>query len=750
MPSDPLAAVWRVILRDQSGGIMDELDTWISLDARRVFNGVGAFQVEISSDGVNAQLIQKTCGIIITRNDVVVFSGQILSEFARTAGTIRFAGLCDNYLLLRPALPDPLTVNPATAYNVVTGQASAVMRLLAFNNLSAPFARADRIVDNLLIAADPALGGTLTGRGGGQPLLALLQEIAATSIAGGLGFQIVQGAPPSSNRVLTIYQPTDRSADVKFGVHLGTASDFEDVQSAPEANAWYVMLGDGLGNDGRTFLYDKDDASIAEWGLLEKLYDARSISDTGEGEQKLAELLAGATTSRKTTVVPFEIQSQQFVDHWNLGDLVTFEAVGANNTVEAYVDLIREVRITHDQQRGWVVTPTIGEAGATNDSLTAQYIASVQDRLSNIERNWTVPDLSIIPAMLTDNAVIARTIAANAVTEPKLDVIDTPANREVLGYDTATGRMLWLSAQEIASAGSFVNLTVVGNTVLGTNATNSLLVNGFSVFAAPVTAQTNVTIQSGPSSVLALFDVSNQRAIIGGSLPLASAGDDKFTVLGGVSYFAGNSGPAIGLRYNAAQTVGWRIGVDAAGANPYLGFFDDSGSEVVTLGDVSSPLQFQVTGSAGITGTASVSGAFAANKAVLNGVSFVGSEILRVVSGSSRFEGSVTVTTGGLGVTGSSVFNSGLSILNGLTVTTGGIDVTGTSFVRSSLTGTSGTFDWQNGGNSRAKFDSVGVGFFGSSPVARQTVVGSRAANAALQSLCSALANLGLISDLTT
>jgi hypothetical protein len=38
-------------------------------------------------------------------------------------------------------------------------------------------------------------------------------------------------------------------------------------------------------------------------------------------------------------------------------------------------------------------------------------------------------------------------------------------------------------------------------------------------------------------------------------------------------------------------------------------------------------------------------------------------------------------------------------------------------------------------------------GFFGATPVAKPTVTGSRGANAALQSLLAALANLGLITD---
>lgn len=50
----------------------------------------------------------------------------------------------------------------------------------------------------------------------------------------------------------------------------------------------------------------------------------------------------------------------------------------------------------------------------------------------------------------------------------------------------------------------------------------------------------------------------------------------------------------------------------------------------------------------------------------------------------------------------------------------------------------------------RLKADNNGLGFFGVTPVARPTVTGSRASGAALQSLLTALASLGLIIDGST
>jgi len=57
------------------------------------------------------------------------------------------------------------------------------------------------------------------------------------------------------------------------------------------------------------------------------------------------------------------------------------------------------------------------------------------------------------------------------------------------------------------------------------------------------------------------------------------------------------------------------------------------------------------------------------------------------------------------------------------------------------------SMDLQYNGTSRIKYDSTGLGFFAATPVAKPTVTGSKGANAALTSLLTALANLGLITD---
>jgi len=392
---------YRVFIRDAQYRRIDELTDWISLSLVLRFNGVGTWALEMSADSVSAPLLARTGGIVVTREvegvERTIFSGAVGTEWAWTAKTFRAAGESDDAQLRTPVRPSPDQEDGPypDEYDVRTGVASTVM-IEYLKWTIGQFAPSGWQNPYLFVWDDPLLGGTVTGRGRFQPLLSLLQEIAVTPISGGLGFRLRQSDVYAGYLDFEVYQPQDRSADAKFSIALGTAQDYEDVWRAPAANYAFVLLGDGLGN-ARTVLQGGDADSIAELGRrIATVVDMRGVTDPGEGEQRLAEVLAGAVSSRRAAITPFDVPSLQYGQDYDLGTLVT--VVGHDG--EEFVDLVREVEIELDPEKGALVTPIIGEAGADGDALTAQYIASVQDRLSNVERNWTVPDDSIIRAML--------------------------------------------------------------------------------------------------------------------------------------------------------------------------------------------------------------------------------------------------------------------------------------------------------------------------------------------------------------
>ena len=226
------------------------------------------------------------------------------------------------------------------------------------------------------------------------------------------------------------------------------------------------------------------------------------------------------------------------------------------------------------------------------------------------------------------------------------------------------------------------------------------------------------------------------------------------TTLGVTGAFTGSTGVFSSTLSAAATTITGNLTVQAAG--PAVKFFVDTansrtlvGSSTALTGAASSV--FEVTGLAYFTPAS-------AGEVALN--------IWRSPAAAAGW---------GIGVTSTDQLkftdNGGQGILTiGDTSSTYQLEVTGDFHVTddsvftgdvemvSNLTGTSGIFDWQNGGNSRLKINSTGVGFFGADPVGRPTVVGTLTAatlpqlTAVVASLLAALdeTELGLVTDSTT
>lgn len=395
---------YRVFIRDGTYRRVDELSDWISLELVLRFNDVGSWALTLSADSLSAPLIEKGGGIFVTREvegvEKIIFSGFVWTEWGYTETEFRAAGYADEALLWTPARPTPTQAEPpfSDAAYVLTDQASAVMRALVALNIG-PNAPAPWGIAALNPAPDPQLGATVTARANLQPLLTLLAELAITPYAGGLGFYLRQSDVVSGQIEFGIYAPPDRSADAKFGIDLGTVSNYEDIESAPEANHVYVMGGDGFGTN-RTIIAEQDDASIGEWGrVISTVIDRRGTTDLAELNQQAAEAIAGVSTLRRTRVVPFEVPSLQFGIDYDLGTLVTVVTRAGE-----VVDLIREVEIDLDPEQGATVRPIVGQGdGGDADERMATITRTIQNRLSNLERNWNVPPNSI------DNSMIYQT-----------------------------------------------------------------------------------------------------------------------------------------------------------------------------------------------------------------------------------------------------------------------------------------------------------------------------------------------------
>ena len=439
---------YRAYLRAPNYHLLGEIDDWEAIDIHQRRNGVGTWAMETPSTSWIVPYLEQGAGIVVTRLGIPIFSGAAVSEIRRTVNTVSLAGTDDNVLLEEPARPTPSQASGPypDAYWVLTGQASGVIATLVNENIG-PAAPAGCKVAAIISTADPAIGGTVTGRAYFEPLISVARRLAATPAAGGINFRMIQS--PSHPGRLEFVQAlaVDRSLTAKFGVNLNTAEDFEDIQTFPDVNYWVVLGGDGFGTN-RTVVEGGDAAAIAAAGRrITGVHDARGITDLGELNQKLAELLAGTISLRRTTIVPFE--SLVYGVDWDLGDVVTVVVNGV-----ARAEVIQGVHLQFTRDRGVIVTPTIGAAAATDDDTVVQHLKSTMERVSNLELMWNIPPKGVDLSMMAD----AQKDAVAAT--PSLRTLGTGAQQAAAGNhghttDAAAGtgsfRTLGTGAQQAAA-----------------------------------------------------------------------------------------------------------------------------------------------------------------------------------------------------------------------------------------------------------------------------------------------------------
>lgn len=271
-----------------------------------------------------------------------------------------------------------------------------------------------------------------------------------------------------------------------------------------------------------------------------------------------------------------------------------------------------------------------------------------------------------------------------------------------------------------ADAATFTsNVTVEGNTVLGNAAGDTLTVGATATFSAPVTFSGGITLSS-----LSLSGTLN----VDGNTTLGNASGDTTVVTGGFTAQAtgGASKQIVTDPANGRTIIGNSTPLTSASNDT----FTVIGQSYFAPASASDNAIQMRRSSASTTGWS-----LGVNSA--GGMSIRDTADAEVVKFGTAASGTQMTVQDDLTVVGN---------VSADFVETAGGDINGPL----DILATSGTFDWQNSGNSRLKIDSTGVGFFGSAPIAKPTVVGAKAGNVALENLLEELANLGLITDSTT
>jgi Siphovirus ReqiPepy6 Gp37-like protein len=372
---------WVVYVRAPDLTLAAQIDDYQKLDMVLRFNDLETWLLDVDATTAPApSLMLDHAGLVVTCDGTVVFSGPVTRrerDFDGDHNRLRVSGFGDLAGLAGLlASPQPATSAPpynSQGYDVRTGVCSTILR--QYVNVNAgPGALGARQVPGLTLAADPALGTTITGRARWQPLLELLQDLAVAG--GGLGFRVLQ---VGAGVQFGVYAVTDRTTSVIFTADLGNLEAFAWSEEAPAAN--YVFVGGGGEDVLRTIYESQDSASVARWGRIESFRDRRDTTVAAELAQAAIDELQQSAGPTSMAMTPIDLPQMAYPANYSLGDKVTAVMDGV-----AIQQVIREVHITLSPESGALVVPTIGTPGRQDLLGIFDRLRTAEARLVTLER----------------------------------------------------------------------------------------------------------------------------------------------------------------------------------------------------------------------------------------------------------------------------------------------------------------------------------------------------------------------------
>lgn len=381
------SAEYIVLITDKNLTVVgDPIVCWTQLDITLRFNEPGSGL--LITPGYPWLIAQVAAGnrVVVVRDGSVLISGPMekwqheRSDDGENAGdgklTVTFA---DDFALIaaRCTYPNPAqTPDTQTSdFWTFTGNAEAALRALV--NLNAgPGALVARRVPQLALGTLASVGSSVTVNATRmQPLGEVARKIA--EVGGGLGFRARQ----SGTQILfEVYQPPDKSGEVRFGFGLGNMRYISYEVTAPTVTA-AIVGGQGEGSD--RFMTERLNAGeISTWGRFERL-------TSRPGSKPLAELqddgdialIEGAATNRLATNVA-DTPDQRYGTHYVLGDIVSLESWPGQQVT----DLVRTVHFQVYATAGEYVSATVGNQAALTDPVWVRRMREIDERLGRIER----------------------------------------------------------------------------------------------------------------------------------------------------------------------------------------------------------------------------------------------------------------------------------------------------------------------------------------------------------------------------
>jgi hypothetical protein len=390
---------YRVFIRDANGLRQGELTTFTQASFKPLYCDVGTWSVTLDRrDPMVPMLCLPGYGIEVRRQGHLVIGGPanyrqhaVTGSASPQTNQITVSGFSDEiWLKRRLCLPTPHTtqtpysVYTTTAANAVYGPAVASTAILAIvNDNLGPGAVAARQLANLSLAADPAIGASVTQSLRFDNLLTTIQTLAT---AGGVGFRLLPNG--DSTFTFSVYANTDRSQSVKFSTNLGNLSDFTYDDTAPTETWEYVLGSSSNSSDPMTqsIMEANDPTGLATWGRMEgTASDTSDITASAMTTAALAQLAQAGEQSTMTANI-VEIPGAKYAVDFNIGDIVSFQLEDWAYTpagLGAIRDIVRTVDI--EMMQGQTPTTVIG-VGTPKVAQVSALFSTIKNQQKQLQR----------------------------------------------------------------------------------------------------------------------------------------------------------------------------------------------------------------------------------------------------------------------------------------------------------------------------------------------------------------------------
>lgn len=352
------------------------------------FNSVGSWKITLPASHPLVNILKTAgSGLIVTGPSGVILSGPTvaaknIADFESPKGLWEIEGRDDSIILSeRLAYPTPSTADvelQTVAYDTRVGPAETIMKEYVDVNIG-PSGAVERSITNLTVEADAALGSTLTTSARFNQLDKLISAIASID---SLGYTIEQNG---DNLVFKVYQPVDRSGEIRMDIDNNQLSKTEYLYKQPEATR--IIVGGAGSANQRIFIERSSVDSLSaetEWSRrIEVFHDARSSQGLDELQQAGdEELVTKGKTIRSVSITPNDYTTMRYGVEWGLGDIVSVTVDGTE-----VIQIITEVGLLVSSE-GVTLKATVGDPIKDDVEAALIYLQGKQDdRLDNLERN---------------------------------------------------------------------------------------------------------------------------------------------------------------------------------------------------------------------------------------------------------------------------------------------------------------------------------------------------------------------------